>query len=208
MYVIGVTGSIGSGKSTVSRMLADWANVSLVDADRIARDIVEPGKDTLIALADIFGSKILTKDSLPSLDRSKLAEIVFNDPAERQKLNAIMFPAIRKRVLEHFDAHMMLGKQYIIYDAPLLFESGTDDLVNYTVLVYVPRDVQMKRIKKRNGLSDKQVAARINSQASGDDMLKRPHDFLIRNTMSFNALKSTVATLWEDIQGRAVGPTL
>lgn len=198
MFVIGITGSIGSGKSTVSRVLADMADIQVVDADSVARELVAPGREALVSIVENFGSNMILRDG--TLNRPNLGDLVFNNDDARAKLNEIMFPLMRKRICEYFNMYVKGGSKYLIYDAPLLFESGTDDLVDYTVLVYVPREVQLQRIKTRNNLTDEQALARINAQPSGDELLKKPIDYLIRNTSDFNGMSGMVTMLWNAIQ--------
>jgi len=198
MFIIGITGSIGSGKSTVSRLLSDMASIPVVDADSIARELVEPGREALVSIVEVFGNEMICEDG--TLNRKKLGDLIFNDTEARAILNKIMFPLIRKRVLEYFNIHSRAGNKYLIYDAPLLFESKTDDLVDYIVLVYIPRDVQIQRICDRNSLTWEQATARIDAQPSSDELLSKPKDYLVRNTSDFIGLNSIIASLWNNIQ--------
>lgn len=200
MYIIGITGSIGSGKSTISRMLAEMAGIMLVDADSIAREIVQPGKEALKSIVEVFGKDMLLKDG--NLNRPKLGELVFNNPAARKKLNYITFPIIRARLVDSLGAYLLGGEEYVIYDAPLLFESGTDDLVHYTVVVYTSRDIQIERIKNRNNLTEEQAIARIESQTPTEELLKCQTNYLIYNAEALDTLQDTVKILWRDIQAK------
>ena len=200
MFIIGVTGGIGSGKSTVSRMLSDIADIPVVDADSIARELVEPGKEALTYIAAEFGAEVILNNG--ALNRKKLGSIVFSDFDARIKLNKIMFPLIRKRVLEYFNAYTTTGRKHIIYDAPLLFESGTDDLVDYTVLVYVPRSTQIKRIMYRNNITKQDAIIRVDAHTNGDELLKHPIDYCIRNTSKFVGLNAMIIDLWKNIQSK------
>jgi len=197
MFIIGITGSIGSGKSTAARILADIANIPVVDADSIARELVEPGKQALASIVETFGDEMILKDG--TLNRKKLGDLIFTDIVARRKLNSIMFPLIHKRAVEHFNTYTQAGNQYVVYDAPLLFESGADDLVDCIVLVYIPHGDQIKRICNRNNLTWEEATARVDAQPSGDEFLGK-EDYLIRNTGNFTLLNMMVDGLWKNIQ--------
>ncbi|WKA56173.1 dephospho-CoA kinase [Planococcus shixiaomingii] len=159
--IIGLTGSIASGKSTVSKMLADLG-YPIVDADLVARVVVEPGTETLKEIEAIFGNEVILPDG--TLNRAKLGEVIFNDPASRQKLNNVIHPAIRKEMLRQRDAFLAQGHKTVILDIPLLFESKLLNFADKILVVSVTEENQLVRLMERNGLSEQEALARIGSQ--------------------------------------------
>lgn len=159
--IIGLTGSIASGKSTVSRMLADMG-FPIVDADLIARLVVEPGTDTLKEIETVFGSQVILPEG--ALNRAKLGELIFNDPESRQQLNNIIHPAIRREMLRQRDAFLAEGHKNVILDIPLLFESKLFNFADRILVVSVSEQNQLMRLMERNGLTEKEALARIGSQ--------------------------------------------
>lgn len=159
--IIGLTGSIASGKSTVSSMLAK-RGFPIVDADLVARIVVEKGKPTLDAIVETFGKEVLLPDQ--SLDRTTLGSIIFHDPAKRKQLNDIMHPAIRAEMLRQRDEWLANGAMTVIMDIPLLFESRLQHYVEKILVVSVTEEIQLKRLMERNELSEEEALARIRSQ--------------------------------------------
>ncbi|MFC4409816.1 dephospho-CoA kinase [Chungangia koreensis] len=159
--IIGLTGSIASGKSTVSSMLAD-RGFPIVDADLVARKVVEKGEPTLQMIVETFGEEVLLPDG--KLDRPKLGTIIFNDPSKRKMLNDIMHPAIRAEMLRQRDEYLSNGAKTVIMDIPLLFESRLQHYVEKILVVSVTEEVQLKRLMQRNQLSEEEALSRIRSQ--------------------------------------------
>jgi dephospho-CoA kinase len=159
--IIGLTGSIASGKSTVSKMLAELG-FPIVDADVVARLVVEPGTETLNRIEKIFGSEVILPDG--TLNRAKLGEIIFNDPASRQQLNDVIHPAIRKELLRQRDAFLAEGHETVVLDIPLLFESKLLNFAEKILVVSVSETIQLNRLMERNGLTEQEARARIASQ--------------------------------------------
>ncbi|ALS74365.1 dephospho-CoA kinase [Planococcus rifietoensis] len=159
--IIGLTGSIASGKSTVSQMLKELG-YPVVDADLVARQVVEPGTETLNSIKQAFGAEVIRADG--SMDREKVGSIIFNDPASRKKLNDIIHPAIRREMLRQRQAFLDDGYETVIMDIPLLFESKLQHMVDKILVVSVSEQEQLKRLMERNGLAEQQAKARIASQ--------------------------------------------
>lgn len=159
--IIGLTGSIASGKSTVAKMLEQY-EFPIVDADLVARVVVEPGKPALQQIKNKFGEDIVLEDG--NLNRPKLGNIIFNDPKKRLDLNAIMHPAIRKEMLEQRDKCLRDGHPVVIMDIPLLFESKLQHFVEKILVVSVTEENQLRRLMERNELSEADARARISSQ--------------------------------------------
>lgn len=176
--IIGLTGGIASGKSTVADMLRD-KNIPIVDADVVAREIVEIGTDTYNKLVSEFGQDILNDDK--TLNRPKLGSIIFQDQEKREKLNGIMHPSIRTSMKEKTQKYIEDGHDVVVMDIPLLFESKLTHLVDKTLLVYVTEKTQLKRLMERNDLSEKEATDRIQSQMPLSEKVKLSHAVIDNN---------------------------
>ena len=161
MMIIGITGGIASGKSTVSSYLIR-CGYSVVDADQVARQVVAPGTVGLKKIVQAFGPKILTDDG--RLNRQKLGRVVFNSPDQLQILNKILQPLIRLEIIRQLTALQRADHQLIFLDAPLLFEQHYDALCDLVMVVVTSPAIQLKRLMKRNQLTVEQAEARIKSQ--------------------------------------------
>ena len=159
--IIGLTGSIASGKSTVAKMLEAY-KLPIVDADLVARQVVEPGTNTLQQIAEAFGSEVIAADG--TMDRAKVGAIIFHDEEKRAVLNGIIHPAIRAEMIRQRDEHVAKGEQTVIMDIPLLFESKLQHFVEKILVVTVSEENQLERLMKRNGLSMEDARARITTQ--------------------------------------------
>jgi dephospho-CoA kinase len=186
--VIGLTGGIASGKSTVSNMLKEMA-IPVIDADVEARLAVEKGEPAYKKIIAEFGDDIL----LPSgeIDRVKLGSIIFHNAEKRQLLNGIVHPEVRKRMNNQVEAARTRGEQVIVLDIPLLFESNLTHMVEKTILVYVDRDIQLKRLMERNALSLEDAEARIKSQMPLSDKVPLA-DVVINNNGDIEDTKKQV----------------
>lgn len=178
--VIGLTGSIASGKSTVSLMFDEF-NIPVIDADKLARQVVEPDEPAYEEIVETFGEDMLRKDR--TIDRKKLGEVVFANKEKLNKLNKIVHPAIRKRMIEKRDAYIKAGEKCVVLDIPLLFENKLQHLVDRTVLVYVDESVQLERLMKRDHFTEDEAKQRINSQLSLKEKAKLA-DVIIDNNGS------------------------
>jgi dephospho-CoA kinase len=159
--VIGLTGGIASGKSTVSNMLKEMT-ITVIDADVEARLAVEKGEPAYQKIVAEFGEDIVLPGG--DIDRQKLGSIIFHNAEKRQLLNGIVHPEVRKRMNNQVEAARERGEQVIVLDIPLLFESKLTHMVEKTILVYVDRDIQLKRLMERNSLSLEEAEARVKSQ--------------------------------------------
>ena len=180
---IGLTGSIASGKSTVSLMFDDL-NIPVVDADKIAREVVEPGERAYLKIVEAFGESILQSDR--TLDRPALGAIIFADKSKRELLNSIVHPAVRETMLLQRDSHLKSGAKCVVLDIPLLFESKLTDFVDRTIVVFVDESVQLKRLMDRDNYTKDEAIQRIQSQMPLKDKIKLA-DAVIDN----NGSKST-----------------
>ena len=161
--IIGLTGSIASGKSTVSEMLLE-KGFPIVDADKIARLVVEPGTSVIKEIGEHFGFEVLKEDG--SLNREKLGERIFKNAEDREKLNSIIHPAIRNEMIKQKEHWISKGANTVIMDIPLLFESKLESFVEKIIVVSVTPAIQKERLIARNKLSEQEAVNRINSQLS------------------------------------------
>ncbi|WP_332844037.1 dephospho-CoA kinase [Solibacillus palustris] len=159
--IIGLTGSIASGKSTVAKMIQSY-KLPIVDADLIARQVVEPGTPTIKKIAEAFGEEVIAVDG--SMDRAKVGSIIFHNGDMRQTLNGIIHPAIREEMLRQRDEFMSYGEKNIFMDIPLLFESKLEHFVEKIIVVSVEEEVQLQRLMARNGFTEDEARARIATQ--------------------------------------------
>jgi dephospho-CoA kinase len=176
--VIGLTGSIATGKSTVAEMFKELS-IPVIDADLLAREVVEPGEEAYTNIIEHFGDTILQADR--TLDRKRLGEIVFSDEEKRKDLNGIIHPAIRKRMLEQRDALIKKGEACIVLDIPLLFESELEHFVDKTLVVYLNEKTQLERLMKRNELSKEEALQRISSQIPVKEKAQRANEVIDNN---------------------------
>ena len=190
---IGLTGGIATGKSTVSAILSDRA--AIVDADRLAREIVEPGKEAWREIVELFGREALREDE--TLDRAYLRQIVFQDPAIRKRLEAITHPRIRALARERI-VELSRDDEFVIYDAPLLFEAKIHHWLRPVMLVACARAVQEQRLRQRDGLDDDAIERHLKAQMPLADK-RRLSDFVVENDGTLADLENAVATVWEDV---------
>lgn len=186
--IIGLTGGIGSGKTTAANIFAELG-IELVDADIVAREVVAIGTSGLAQIVDYFGSEILNPDA--SLNRSMLRERIFSEPAEREWINALLHPMIRTEMLKQLDNTQ---SPYSILIAPLLFENGLDRLVHRTLLIDISPEQQRNRTMFRDSVPAQQVQSIIDSQASREDKLSKADD-VIDNHGKISALRSKIIAL-------------
>lgn len=195
MTTVGLTGGIASGKSLVGDRLAQLGAV-VIDADQLARDVVEPGTPGLAQVRVRFGDEVIRLDG--SLDRGKLGDIIFSDAAARADLNAIIHPAVREEAARL--AAEAPADAVIVQMIPLLVETGQQDNFDAVIVVDVPDDVQLARLMARNNLSEAEARARIASQASRRERLAAA-THVIDNSASVDETLRQVDELWVDLFG-------
>jgi dephospho-CoA kinase len=191
MRRVGLTGGIGSGKSTVASLLKE-RGATVIDADAIARQVVEPGSETLAELVAEFGHRILREDG--SLNRGELAAVAFADRIATERLNEIMHPAIKAETARLLEAAG--DAAIVIHDMPLLLETGQQDLVDIVVVVDVPEDVQRERAVGQRGLSLDDVERRMAAQVMRSERLAHA-DVVIDNSGTRENTARQVDSLWE-----------
>lgn len=199
VLVIGLTGGIASGKSTVANYLKE-KGLTVIDADIEARLAVEIGEPAYYKIIETFGEEILQVDK--KIDRVKLGHIIFNDEEKRKQLNGIVHPEVRKRMNDKKEEGIKRGEKIIVLDIPLLFESKLTYMVDKTLLVYVDEEIQLKRLMERNQLSKEDALARINAQMPLKDKIKLADEVVNNN----GTLEETFAQVeqilskWESLE--------
>ncbi|NMO34104.1 dephospho-CoA kinase [Streptomyces sp. GMY01] len=197
MLSVGLTGGIGAGKSEVSRLLVEHGAV-LIDADRIAREVVAPGTPGVAAVVDAFGPDVLAGDG--SLDRPKLGSIVFADPDKLAVLNSIVHPLVgaRSRELEESAAEDAV----VVHDVPLLAENGLAPLYDLVIVVDVAPETQLDRLVRLRGMTEEDARARMAAQATREKR-REIADVVIDNDVPLEELRERVDQVWDDLVRRA-----
>ncbi|MBV9823766.1 MAG: dephospho-CoA kinase [Actinobacteria bacterium] len=196
MLRIGLTGGIGSGKSTVGARLVELGAV-LVDSDRLAREVVAVGKPGLAEVVERFGPEVLAADG--SLDRPRLGQLVFGDPAALADLNAIVHPLVRARSEELTEAAAASGAAAVVQDIPLLVEGGLAPGFDAVIVVEAPLELRLQRLAGR-GMDEQTARARIAAQAS-DEQRREVADVLLDNSGSVEQLNAQVDAAWARLVG-------
>lgn len=202
MLVIGVTGGMGAGKSTVARLLAEHG-AHIIDADAIAREVVAPGAPALAAIIEQFGDEVLTDEG--ALDRPAMAGIVFADEERLRALEAITHPAIRTRIAallrDHEQAEVDQDtERVVVLDHPLLVESGLADELPVVVVVTAPEELRVQRLAQGRGIDPADARARMRSQASDQQRLVAA-THVVHNDGDSDDLRRRVEGLWQQLTG-------
>ncbi len=194
--IIGLTGSYGSGKTTVTDMFRTMGE-RIIDADRIAHEVVEPSLPAYHDIVNEFGKDILRDDG--SIDRKKLRTIIFNDPAKRERLNAITHPRIRD--VEQSLLEQWKNEPLVIFNVPLLFENNLERLVDTVIVVWLSDDIRFKRVQQRDSVDREMMERILASQLSQDEKCKRA-DFIIDNsgtlTETFKQVQDIVKKIYAE----------
>lgn len=194
VMLVGLTGGIGSGKSSVAGLLAEHG-ARVVDADAVARDVVAPGTDGLRSVVEAFGPDMLGADG--GLDRARLADVVFPDREARLRLNAIVHPLVAARI----DAMLAEGSSsgVLVYDVPLLVEGSVRERHDFDLIVVVeaPEELRIERLMRDRGMTEAQVRSRMASQAT-DEQRRAAADVVIVNDGSQQDLRRAVDTVWRE----------
>ena len=193
MYLIGLTGGIAAGKSTVAKRWAEHGALE-IDADQVARDVVEPGTVGLGRVVEAFGSDVLTADG--ELDRKQLARQIFSDAGKRELLNSILHPLIKERTRQ------LLGEvpaeSIVVYNVPLLVEAAVDHPFDLVVTVEAPEEEQLRRLVETRGLTESEARSRIAAQAKPIERAARA-DRILNSNQDLNLLLRDTDALWRDI---------
>lgn len=196
MLKIGLTGSIGTGKSTVSKLLRE-RGIAVIDADLLAREIVKKGQECLNDLKNVFGNQVLTIDG--ELDRKKLGQIVFSDDSKLELLNSVTHPHIRRRIKAQMNELESKNNKVIVLDIPLLFEAKMEDLVDIVLVVFAKEEIQIKRIMERDNCTQEEAMRIIKAQISQQDKISKS-DYTIDNSGTIEELKEKLNGFLEKIE--------
>lgn len=196
MLLVGLTGNIASGKSTVAELLAR-RGATIIDADVLARRAVEPGSNALRAIADRWGPGVIAADG--TLDRAALRRIVFERPEEREALNAIVHPEVARLRDQEVAAARARGDRVVICDIPLLFETGLADAFDHVVLVDAPPAVRLQRLVRDRALGESEAKRMLAAQMPAEPKRARA-DFIIENDGDRRALESRVDAVWATLE--------
>jgi dephospho-CoA kinase len=197
MILVGLTGGVATGKSTVAKMFKQCGAV-VIDADELAREVVKPGKPAWREIVALFGKTVLNQDR--SLNRQVLGNIVFRNPNKRRQLEQIIHPRVaREQARLTRQAARTDPAAVVIYDVPLLFEAGIDKRVDKAIVVTVDRKTQISRLKKRNGLSQAEAIRRINSQMPLAKKIQRA-DHVLDGTLPRSSLRQKVGNLLQELR--------
>lgn len=198
MHVIGLTGGIASGKSTVTAFFKD-RDVPVIDADILGHRTYDPGTDTFKAVVAAFGDDLVAPDG--TIDRRVLGGKVFGKPDELKRLTDIVWPGIRKLASEALSEFEAAGNSLVVLEAAVLFEAGWEDLVHEVWVVVVEPDLAVQRLATRNGLDEAAARARIDSQLSNAERVSRA-DVVITNNGTLEELSAGIERAWDELQQR------
>ena len=201
MKVIGLTGGIGSGKSTVSKFLAELGAV-IIDADRVGHEALRRDTEVWREVVVAFGRQILTPAG--DIDRKRLGEVVFNNTESLTRLNQIMHPRMYDMVKVQLEEYRRWGVGVVVLEAPLLLEAGWTSLVDEVWVTVAPEDTILRRLQERVELSREESLARIRSQLSSEERVKRV-DVVINTNCSLDEVKAKVKKLWGSLQTHGTG---
>lgn len=196
MLRVGLTGNVGAGKSTVVSLFASWGG-TVIDADVLAREVVEPGGAALGEIRAVFGDEVL--DASGRLDRAAMRRIVFSDEASRQRLEAILHPAIRARFRDRVAEAEVAGDRCVIGVVPLLFEKDMTDEFDLVLLVDAPTEIRIERLVAKRGLSPEEARAVAAAQMPAEEKRSRA-DLIIDNDSDLTVLERRAWETWKEIQ--------
>jgi dephospho-CoA kinase len=198
LHVIGLTGGIASGKTTVTQFFKS-KDVPVIDADLLGHRTYEPGTDTFAAVVKAFGDELVAPDG--TIDLKVLGGKVFGKPDELKRLTDIVWPGIRKLASEELSGLETAGNHLAVLEAAVLFEAGWEDLADEIWVVVVEPDAAVQRLATRNGLDEAAARARIDSQLSNAERTSRA-DVVIENNSDLDALNGAIERSWNELQGR------
>jgi len=194
--LVGLTGGIASGKTTVAKIMKRLG-AAIVDADALSREVVEPGRDAWKAIVDTFGAEVLRPDQ--TLDRQKLRAVIFNNSTARKKLESIIHPRVRALAEERINQQAAAGYELVVYEVPLLFEGNLHEWLRPVVLVACDADVQRQRLQQRDRLTPEEAQKHIDAQMSLEEK-RRLADYVIENDGDLESLERQVEAVLKRIK--------
>ncbi len=200
MKVIGLTGGIGSGKSTAAHILAEFG-AKVIDADKVAHEVFNPGTEGLQKVVETFGEGVL--NSLGEIDRKKLGEIVFNNPTALSTLNEIIHPRAYELTRSRLEEFRKQGVEVVVLEVILLVEAGWDHLADEIWVTVATEDTVVKRLQESRGLTKQEILTRINAQTPNEERTKYA-DVVIENDGSYEELKKRLSELWNRIREKYI----
>jgi dephospho-CoA kinase len=203
MYVIGLTGGIGSGKTTVAQML-ERRGARLLSADAVGHEVYEPGRPAWQEIVDAFGPDVVGADG--RIDRKKLGPIVFSDPDQLQRLNAVTHPRMKELMREKLEAERAGGARIAVLEAALLFDAGWDDLTNEVWVTVAPPEVAAARTAERSGITLEEALSRIRAQMSNEERIARSQ-VVIDTDCALAQTEKQVGEEWERLRERLATPS-
>ena len=198
MRIIGLTGGFGSGKSTVAGFLAKLG-AAVINADEVGHEVFKPGTEAWGEVVDTFGQRIISFDG--TIDRRKLAKIVFRDQDARERLNKVMHPKIYQRIKELIDECREKGVSVVVVEAPLLLEAGWKSMVDEVWVTSAPQATIISRLKEQKGILEAESLARLNAQLTDEERTEQA-DVVISTSGTFNDLREEIETLWHELNSR------
>lgn len=194
MKIIGLTGSIGTGKSSASEILNKEFDIPIIDADKISREAVEKGSRGLSKIENEFGKEFITENG--ELNRIKMGALVFSDEKARIKLNDIVHPEVTNRFNELVNKYRNENKPYVVYDCPLLIEEKLTGFVDVVMLIYTSFDIQLSRVMLRDKISKEDAVKRIEAQMSPEEKIKYA-DIVVDNNGNYSDLKENIKKVYQ-----------
>jgi dephospho-CoA kinase len=198
MFVVGLTGGIGSGKTTFASLLSE-RGAQIIDADALGRDALRPSQPAWHSVVSQFGDEILQANSL-EVDRKRLAAIVFSQPHKLAALNAIVHPVIIKAIADHLE-RLSHSDEIVVLDAALIAELGLDASLDAVIAVTAPRDVRKTRLQRGRDMDPLDIEARMNAQANPAEVAARA-DMVVRNNRGLEALVAEAERVWDELRKR------
>ena len=195
MKIVGLTGGIGSGKSTVAQFLTELG-AAVIDADKVGHEAIQPGTPVFQKIVAAFGQQIIGASG--EIDRARLGEIVFKNPQARERLNEIIHPAMYDMVMARLDDYRQQGVKVVVLDAPLLLDAGWASLVDEVWVTIATENTILERLSERSDLSAEEIKARIRSQLPSEERIKHA-DVAIDTDCTLDELKAKVKELWQKL---------
>ena len=202
MVVIGLTGGVATGKSTVAKGF-EALGVPVLDADGLAHLAIEPSKGAYDRLVEAFGSGILTDSD--RIDRRKLRELPISDPQAKKQIEAIVHPEVMRLSLKKMEKFERKGAKWLLFEVPLLFETGLEKVLSPVIVVYCPRSIQVERLIMRDKMALEDALGLLEAQKDIEEK-RRLADFVLDNTGPFHTLQPQIETLYETLKGRYGAP--